>query len=681
MSFLQPLILLGLPLIGLPIVIHLVNRNRHRTVQWAATMFLLQARRMARGMARLRYLLILLARMLAIAGLVFAVSRPMAGGWLGLTTGGAPETTIILLDRSVSMEAHDLRTLRSKRATGLNKLSELLQNTGRNTQLVLFNSASAGHQLVDSPADLTELPQTEPTDTAADIPSLVQQAAEYIATNETARTDVWICSDLRRSDWNPSGGRWETIRSQLEGREGVRIYLLAYSEQSDDNLAVNVSGVHRRESADGAELVMDLQLTRSNPSNEPISVPLSFVIDGARSTFNITVTGSEFVRNGHAIPIDREAMSGWGRVELPDDANPADNVFRFVYAEPLAQHTVVVSDTHASGDFLRLAAGTSSDRSRMAEAVLLTLDQVPAVDWDQTALLLWQAPLPDGLVAQQIQEFAASGRTVVLFPPEIPTDTELFGCRWTSWQNDQSGRSVGRWRTETDLLANTRSGSPLPAGELSFFRHCELKSERGSVLTSLNGGAPLLVRTLTDAGSVYFFSSLPGARHSNLVDNGVVFYVMIQRALARGSAALGSARQIECGTLPGSVAADWKPLDEFSNSVLVSQRTVRAGLYTGDGIRFALNRPFSEDAPAILGDDALAGLFSGLNFTRLDDSAGSTAALASEVWRMFLISMIVALLAEALLCVPDRRPVSSSSEPSDAAFRGRRADSPQPAEP
>ena len=91
MTFLQPFILFALPLIALPILIHLINQNRHRTIPWAATMFLLQARRMARGMARLRYLLIMLARMLAVAGLIFAVSRPMAGGWLGLTTSGAPE--------------------------------------------------------------------------------------------------------------------------------------------------------------------------------------------------------------------------------------------------------------------------------------------------------------------------------------------------------------------------------------------------------------------------------------------------------------------------------------------------------------------------------------------------------------------------------------------------------------
>ena len=275
MTFLQPLLLFALPLIGLPILIHLVNRNRHRTVHWAATMFLIQAKRMARGMARLRYLLILLSRMLAIAGLIFAVSRPMIGGWLGLTVGGAPETTLVLLDRSVSMEAHDSGTRRSKRETALQKLSELIGNMGRNTQLVLLDSVSPNSRVVDSPSDLLDLPRTGPSDTAADIPALVQRAAEYIVTNETGRTDIWICSDLRRSDWDPSGGRWDTVRRQLEQREGVRVFLLTYPDEIEDNFAVSVSGVHRRETSDGAELLMDIRVSRTTNSALAVSVPLA----------------------------------------------------------------------------------------------------------------------------------------------------------------------------------------------------------------------------------------------------------------------------------------------------------------------------------------------------------------------------------------------------------------------
>lgn len=131
MTFLQPIILFALPLIALPILIDLINQNRHKTIPWAATMFLLQAKRMARGIARLRYILIMIARMLAVAGSIFAISRPMSGGWLGLTTSGAPEITVVILDRSVSMEEQDPVTNRSKRETAVEKLASVFKELGR----------------------------------------------------------------------------------------------------------------------------------------------------------------------------------------------------------------------------------------------------------------------------------------------------------------------------------------------------------------------------------------------------------------------------------------------------------------------------------------------------------------------------------------------------------------------
>ncbi len=669
MTFLQPFLLLGLPLVGLPILIHLVNQNRYRTVHWAATMFLIRAKRMARGMARLRYLLILLSRMLAIAALIFAISRPMAGGWLGLTAGGAPETTLVLLDRSVSMEAHDPKTRQSKRETALQKLSELIRSVGRNTELVLLDSVSSSHRQVDSPADLLDLPQTGPSDTAADIPALLQQAAEYIATNETGRTDIWVCSDLRKSDWNPNGGRWEGVRRQLEQREGIRVFLLVYPDEAKDNLSVSVSGVHRRATSEGAELLMDIRVNRTTDSELAINVPLSLVIDGARSTLNISVAGSEFVRNGHAIPIDRKSTSGWGRIELPDDANRSDNIYRFVYAESPVQKTVVVSDDAGSGEYLRLAASTSSDRSRLADAQMLTSNQAETIDWNQTALLIWHAPLPSGRMALQIEEFVNSGRCVLFFPPDTPTSKVLFGCRWMNWQTNETPVKIGHWRPEADLLASTRSGSPLPLGELNFYRHCEIQSERTSVLGSLDGGDSLLLRALSDHGAVYFFSALPGTRDSNLIDNGVVFYVMIQRALARGTAALGNAWHLECGGLTASTVIDWQPMDDLSEEVLVSSRSFQAGLYSLDDVRYALNRPLSEDSPQTVGGEVVDSLFEGLDFTRLTDAAGSSVSLASELWRMFLLIMIIALIAEAMLSLPERRSKTSSAAPgtSDAA--------------
>ena len=648
--------LFALPLIALPILIHLINQNRHKTIPWAATMFLLQAKRMARGMARLRYILILAARILALAGLIFAISRPMSGGWLGLTTSGAPEMTVVILDRSVSMEEEDPTTGRSKRETALEKLANVLKDLGRNTRIALFDSATGErHDLASSDA-LTDLPEVAPTATHADIPALMQEAAEYILTNEAGRTDVWICSDLRQSDWNPSGGRWESVREQLRNRDGVRLYLLAYQDLAPDNLAVSVSGVHRRETMEGAELVMDLKLTRATPTSDAIRVPVTFVIGGARSTIDLELTGNQLVRNGHTIPIDRESKRGWGRVELPRDANSSDNVFNFVYSEPAVQKTVIVSDDPQVAQLLRLASATPSDRSLIYEAQIIPSSQAAIIEWDKTALVLWQTPLPTDVIAKQLESFVGQGGCAMFFPPESPDNSELFGTHWGQWLEPQEGDhfAVSRWRLDADLLGNTLSGTPLPVGQLATYRSCEAVNEYATTLAHLDKGPPLLLRANTDQGAVWFCSTLPTTEYSNFVSNGITFYVMIQRAVARGAAALGEARQYDCGSLKSSIAEAWTPLDEGSENVLLSQRTLNNGLYETPEAAFALNRPLTEDAVEVLSDGTLEQVLSGLNYTRIDDKAGSSMALASEIWRTFLILMIIALMAEALLCVPDK---------------------------
>ena len=71
MTFLQPALLLALPLARCRSIIHLIHLYRRRQVKWAAMMFLLAAQRMNKGLSRLRQILILALRVLAVAAIIF----------------------------------------------------------------------------------------------------------------------------------------------------------------------------------------------------------------------------------------------------------------------------------------------------------------------------------------------------------------------------------------------------------------------------------------------------------------------------------------------------------------------------------------------------------------------------------------------------------------------------------
>ena len=227
MSFLAPILLIGLPLALVPVVIHLIHLMRRRQVKWAAMMFLQAAQRMNKGLSKLKQYLILAFRVLAVAALIFMIGRPLAGGLLGLT-GGAPDSVIILLDRSASMEQQLLTTGTSKRLAGLRNLTAAIQDAyGTRSKLVLIDSATLQPVALEKAAALIDLPQTGPTDTAADVPALLQGALDYITTNQTGRTDVWLVSDLRQSDWDAAGGRWSALRGAFATLPAVRFQVLA----------------------------------------------------------------------------------------------------------------------------------------------------------------------------------------------------------------------------------------------------------------------------------------------------------------------------------------------------------------------------------------------------------------------------------------------------------------------
>ena len=675
MSFLQPLALIALPLIALPILIHLINQHRHRTIPWAAMMFLMRAKRMSRGMARLRHFLILLMRVLAVAALIFVVSRPLSGGWLGSIGMSKPDATLILLDRSASMEIQDLQAGQSKRSAALRKLSELLEQGDYGTHLVLIDSASGQLQEVDSPKALLDLPITGLSATSADIPGMLASALAYLKANKSGRVDVWICSDLSENDWDVESGRWQAIREEFAQLEGVHHFLLAYADLPSNNLSVRVENVQRWERGNDAELVLDVRVRSKGGRGEVTSpvhttrqeIPIEFEVNNVRSVVKVELDRQGASLKGHRIPIDTKLRSGWGAVGLPGDANPLDNRFFFVFSEPIVRKAVVVSDDVKKGEAFRRALAIPIDPRLQHRVDVISMDRVAEIDWENIGLLIWQAALPRGAVAEQIAQFVDTGRVVMFFPPSQRSDERLFASRWGDWQTPKISRQpttdshsfrISWWRGDTDLLAHVESGNALPLNELRTYRYRSFESP-GTPLARFDDDAPLITRVATDRGAVYFCSTLPTAQFSSLEREGVIFYVILQRALDQGCRALAVASQRDASPDVLADRNDWElvaPADTSDAPLyLSSQRGLHAGVYREGAYWTAVNRSQIEDTATAVPVETVDALFDGMSYRRIDVDVGDTSALASELWRIFLIAMIVALLAEAALSLPSKR--------------------------
>jgi hypothetical protein len=445
---------------------------------------------------------------------------------------------------------------------------------------------------------------------------------------------------------------------------------------------VRVTSVRRQATSDGAELLVSAKLTCSvvgflrNPlpvSEKPaytggqgkLDLPLQFEIEGARSVVNVELSGEQTEVRDHRIPIEASRQRGWGRVSIPADSNPADDAFYFVFDQPPEQRAIVVADDPQAARPLELMAGISPDDSTKCSAEVLSLEQLSAAAWDQLSLVLWQTALPTGTAAELLEAFVDRGGQVIFFPPREPGGAELFGLRWQTWVEDER-LPVETWRGDADLLARTLSGAALPVGQLEIHRHCTLSGEF-TLLASLRGGAPLVARVPTDRGGVYFWTTTPSTRDSSLATDGVVLYAFIQRATAAGAAVLGKTRQLDAGNPAGESPADWQRVSTAAD-VLSTEAAYHSGVYStvGGSVRdpqpvsekpaysrlLAVNRPQAEDDSRVLADSRVAELFRGLDFRRVDAEAGAGDSLIQEIWRMFLLSMLVALVLEAVLCLP-----------------------------
>src|SRR5512147_262686 len=107
LSFLNPFFLFGLAAAAIPILIHRLTKRKALTQKFSAVRLLLESQRIVTRPQRLRHLLLLALRILAIVSLVFLMARPV------LTTPGllaqGERAMVIVLDNSLSMAYREER--------------------------------------------------------------------------------------------------------------------------------------------------------------------------------------------------------------------------------------------------------------------------------------------------------------------------------------------------------------------------------------------------------------------------------------------------------------------------------------------------------------------------------------------------------------------------------------------
>lgn len=291
-TFVHPVLLWGMLLVGIPVLIHLINMMRHRRVEWAAMEFLLTSQKKNRTWVLLKQLLLLMARMAAVALIVLLVAQPLLRNQLGRLIGGGKTHHIVLLDDSYSMS--DRRADASAMDDAKTVVAKVAEEAARQVQpqtFTLLRFSQVGRPGSGTQPDLLEEPVSpdllprlrrtldtmEVSETSAGPIPAMEAVGQLLGDADDENRIVYLLTDFRARQWEDA----TDVKSQLSKLEagGARLHLINCVDAARPNLAI--ASLHPAPGTRAAGVPLFMEVTVRNYGTLAVrEVPVFLETDG-----------------------------------------------------------------------------------------------------------------------------------------------------------------------------------------------------------------------------------------------------------------------------------------------------------------------------------------------------------------------------------------------------------------
>lgn len=358
MSFLEPLYLLLGGAAAVPLVLHLMRRKIHNQVEFPAVAYLARAERENNRQIKMRNLLLMLLRILAVLMLAFAAARPL-GAFFG--AGHVPTALAIVLDNSLSTSAivNGQPVLATLRASA-REAAEAATSSDR-IWLVTANGTVTGgtrEQVAEA------IDRTDALAGRADLATAVTRASGLVAGAGLGAQQVVIVTDGQATTWPDPVSAGD-----------VRVSVLAPSASPPPNRAV---------------VQAEARPARWTPRGSVVARATGPDSATYRIALGTTRLASGIARGGEDLTVHTTSTEqGWraGVVELEADELRGDDVRHFAVWLGAAPRVRI---DPSAGAFARTAADALVQNQRVAMG-----DDVAIVAADVAARLpaLLVAPL------------------------------------------------------------------------------------------------------------------------------------------------------------------------------------------------------------------------------------------------------------------------------------------------
>lgn len=294
LTFLNPALLWLGALAALPVLIYLFNRQRHRTMPWAAMEFVLRALKKNRRRLKLENLLLLLLRVGIVLLLALGLARPIgkAIGAIGDLSQKRRQVAIVI-DTSYSMGYRQGALTSFDRAKkAARDLAEALLNNGDRFGLIAMSAEPRllypDPVFVDDAMKtriLSEIQELEltagPTDASKTMTALAQYLPRFDAGLEGVPKQVFILTDMQKSAFaNDKGLRDANIRRSAQELEKERAEITFVDCGADDAANLAVTRLEMADEIAGVDIPTRLVATVKSFAAQPVAdVELEFVVD------------------------------------------------------------------------------------------------------------------------------------------------------------------------------------------------------------------------------------------------------------------------------------------------------------------------------------------------------------------------------------------------------------------
>lgn len=684
MTFLAPLLLLGLSALAIPVVLHLIERERADVIDFPSVMFLQRIPYPSVRRRRIRHWLLLLLRCAALALLVAAFARPFfTTSALATDALGRAREVVILLDRSYSMGYGD----RWDRATtAARQAVEGLGPEDRAT-LVLFADGAVARprSTTDRASLLAAIGAAEVSAGVTRYGPAVKLAQGVLEQSELPNHEVILVTDFQRTGWDGS--------EAISLPPGTVLTPVDVSESETSNVAI-ASATFERGQFSGRERVTTSARLINRGAAAVDNLAVTLTVDGAE----LETTTVSLEPNGTATatfsPFTLAEPFTRGVIQTAPDRLPRDDTFNFVLSPDETISVLLLQDARPrSNSSLYLERALAIGATPAFRTDVQRINQVSPDDLAGRGLVvLNDAQVPSEAVRARLVEFVDQGGGLLV----------VLGER-SSWPGDGSDLLPGTFGPPADRTG-TRGGalgfvdyshpvfelfSTPRSGDLSsarFFRYRPLTvANTDSVLARFDDGAVALAERSIGRGHVLVWTSTLDTFWNDLPLKPVYlpFVRRLGEYLARYTPSApwftaGEVLQLGRDTLPGEGADASLVIDDDADLVALTPSGAQVEVTAGDAggllelteqgfyeIRrqgvdeprprtVAVNVALEESNLATLDPQELAGAVAG----RADVARPvvTDTALSPEdqerrqgVWWYLLVAALVLLAAETIL--------------------------------